>query len=859
MSAPYHPAGQQRPEDQVHTIYETGNLQYMFPSYGEADPTRGVASPPDAVPNASVPLMAGQPTHHSPPATGGSPGNEGPHEKEYMITTQSYHGSSTWGDDRTGLKPKPITNTSWRRYIHGWLLHIPALASTIVIIYISLRKWYWFPEDGMSDTISADVISNVLQFVSKIHELLIVGSLASIAISMTRRRLIGGGIRLGFLTGGYRVGDIEYLLSSPFLRQGAKMPWEVFLVTYLVFTTILSAVIGPASAVLLVPTLGWFRVKPEKAFTTFKMPLYYSMTPALVWPAAFEDALPWIRREQTCQTVDALYFAACPAGGYTEIWNWVQSFASTDLKNNLTFNHPSTTLRRELVFTQSDAQPDVQLLTTPSEFFTTTLGLFHAYVDGQNMSDWSSKSRYSLAARRVNISQHSLEDRIAMPIYQPYVQSNCRVYDKAAVVQDKSDMLYPTDKFNCFGDADCEKVKASPPSITEYYDTADKQFWLDADKNNIQIIGTLYPYGGRSSVIVTEGQVPDFSGSTPRRDILYTCSVFASWVASNYSVDPQASSVLASTLNDEERMKQVFKDPSSAEISVVQFNSSWLDKYLDVPFNVTRTNPADGTTEVRNTTALTQLADLFTQPPGSELSPTGNSINTRQPAQQQALLAKVFGVFLANAASRAGSLEDTYIMQRNETDALDFLELTSQYSSSWDGVVKVRPNGSDAISVTRNDPGNPVPVNQSLAQLLDSTDGWVQLDFDVTRYGYGSGRPRKTLTFSLVMMYIYLAIVGLYAAAVGAGHLIEWTGRGRRYHVLSVRPWDDLQELIVLALRSPVPRDRGMADAGAGPTTHDVWKKRVRAMADENGNVQLVLGEEGAARKLDRTGKLKYF
>lgn len=855
MTGAYNPVGQQRDDEQVHTIYETGNLQYMFPGYVDQGQAREATSPPHAVPTAEVPLMAGQPTHHSPPATGGGPGNGSPHEKEYMITTQSYHGSATFNDDRTGLKPKPITNTSWRRYIHGWLLHIPALASTIVIIYISMRKWYWFSEDGLSDTITADVIGNILQFVSKIHELLVVGSLASIAISMTRRRLVGGGIRLGFLTGGYRVGDLEYLLSSPFLRQAAKMPWEIFLITYLVFTTILSAIIGPASAVLLVPTLGWFRVKPEKAFTKFKMPLYYAMTPDQVWPSTFEDAPPWSNRSQVCQTVDGLYFAACPAGGYAEIWNWVQSFTSTNLKNNLTFSHPSTSLQRELVFTNSDG---VVLLTTPSEFFTTTLGLFQNYVDDQkNMGDWSSEARYNLTARRVNTAEHALSEQSKMPIYQPYVQSNCRIYSKAEVVDNNLDMVYPTEQFNCFGDADCENARKTPPKISEYYNTTELIYWKNKTLAETQMISRLYPLNGDSSIIITDGQIPyevDHS-----KDIMYTCSLFASWVASNYSIDPKASSVLSSALNGEERMKQVFKDSSTAEVKAMKFSPAWLDNYLDVSFNVTRTDK-DGKPYVLPVTALLQLADLFTS--GREVTevyPSGETISTRPTDEQRAMLAKVFGVYLANAASRAGAMTDTYIMQKNETDEVNFLELTSRYTT-WNGTMKFKPAGEGSISGTRGeDAGNPIVTPGTIAQLLNETTGWVQLDFDVGRYGYGSGRPRKTLTFSLVMMYIYLAIVALYATAVGVGHLIEWTGRGRRYHVMSVRPWDDLQELIVLALRSPVPRDRDMADAGAGPTTHDVWKKKVRAMADEHGNVQLVLGDDHGARKLDRTGKLKYF
>ncbi|KAF6806526.1 hypothetical protein CMUS01_14345, partial [Colletotrichum musicola] len=90
-------------------------------------------------------------------------------------------------------------------------------------------------------------MNNVLQLPTKIHELLIVASLSSIALAMFRRRLITDGVRLGFLTGGYRVGDLDYLRTMAFWRQGVDLnrPWEILLAGFVVFATILTIVVGP--------------------------------------------------------------------------------------------------------------------------------------------------------------------------------------------------------------------------------------------------------------------------------------------------------------------------------------------------------------------------------------------------------------------------------------------------------------------------------------------------------------------------------------------------------------------------------------------------------------------------------------
>lgn len=160
--------------------------------------------------------------------------------------------------------PKHIVQNGWTRHLYGSIVHIPALLMTLVVLVVGSREFYWYSEDGALITdyrVDAGTIKNVLQLVAKLHELLIVASLSSIALAMFRRSLITVGVRLGFLTGGYRVGDIAYLKSAAFWRQGVAMSnfWDVLLPGFVFLATVMSTIVGPASAVLLVPTLGWYR------------------------------------------------------------------------------------------------------------------------------------------------------------------------------------------------------------------------------------------------------------------------------------------------------------------------------------------------------------------------------------------------------------------------------------------------------------------------------------------------------------------------------------------------------------------------------------------------------------------------
>ncbi|GKT46358.1 uncharacterized protein ColSpa_06539 [Colletotrichum spaethianum] len=740
--------------------------------------------------------------------------------------------------------PKPITRTNAKRYLNGWLVHIPALVSTAVILWISMEKWFWFPEDGPWDGISADVIGNVLQFAAKIHELLVVASLSAIAISMFRRRLVGRGVRLGFLTGGYRVGDINYLLSSPFRHQGldGTVPWEIFLVTYLVFATVMSTVVGPASAVLLVPTLGWFPLKHDQAFSNLEMPVLYDASFDAVRPEIFADTEPW-NVTGSCKRIDGFYYAGCPSGGYSEIWNWVQTFGSTNLNNNLTFNYPSTDLRRHLVFTQpethtSEANDKPTLLTTPSHFFMTVMGLFQKYIDGNPVGDVSSGARYELKAKIDGSNDNTSADR---SIYQPFVQSKCRVYNKNKILNTSEDMLHPTEYLNCFGDTECERLKHSPPIVNNAW-------WRGEEKTNIQIAHTYFTAEDPSSVVFTSGQVPHPYGLR-EKDLIYTCSLTASWVASNFSIDPKVSDVLMSSLNKKERMNEVFESPILNDGYIIRFNKDWF-QYLVPEFNITFED--DGTRTNNFTSALLKLVELFSIYPDRSFTPE-SSINDRNTTQAELFLSKVFGVYLTDGISRTGSQSTTYLKISETADRLDLIELEAQYS---------RSNGSLSISDVNTThslveyDGEEILYNMSLPQVYSEMfHGMVQFDFDVQRYGYGTGRSRKTVTFARAMMYIYLA----NASTVGFAHAVELTGRGRRFRVLSVVPWSDLQDLIVLALKTTPPSDANLADAGAGVTSPELWKKSVRARADEYHNVQLVLNEETLTERLDVTGKEKYY
>ncbi|KAK6215087.1 hypothetical protein QIS74_08106 [Colletotrichum tabaci] len=287
---------------------------------------------------------------------------------------------------------------------------------TIVVLVIGMKKIYWYPEAGPlihgDYRLDAETISNVLQLVAKIHELLIVASLSSIALAMFRYRLIKDGVRLGFLTGSYRVGDVGYLGTAAFWRQGLDIqgPWEILLSGFLVFATIMSTV--------------------------------------------DTDDL----KNAGCNTIQGIYTTRCPAGGFNEISTWVQNHGATQLRNNLTFSATSADIRRHVVFTQANFSEDgakTTLSTTAPQFILDSVGLFQRYINDRNRTV-GAVSRES----RLRLNFTSLENpRVSSmeELYQPFVQSRCEVHDWDQMRNSAENITYPNPvkHFQCFNQTEC--------------------------------------------------------------------------------------------------------------------------------------------------------------------------------------------------------------------------------------------------------------------------------------------------------------------------------------------------------------------------------------------------------------------
>lgn len=130
------------------------------------------------------------------------------------------------------------------------LLHLPPFMTCIVLVILNCKTLYIgvVPTAGLT----------ALQFASKLLEILIQASITSITLAYVRQRLLGeSAFPLGGLIAPFRVTDLSSLWSlelwGMFTSPGLQL-WRKTAASFLIVTVvILAAVVGPSSAVLMIP------------------------------------------------------------------------------------------------------------------------------------------------------------------------------------------------------------------------------------------------------------------------------------------------------------------------------------------------------------------------------------------------------------------------------------------------------------------------------------------------------------------------------------------------------------------------------------------------------------------------------
>jgi hypothetical protein len=131
------------------------------------------------------------------------------------------------------------------------LLHLIPLSSAIAVLVLNWSGYFV----GSSFT-----FSTTLQFVAKLQELLIQASVAEIVLSIVRSQMMEGYLPLGALSASTQAMHLPYLWSLDLLAAVTSPSFlgrrKALFVCLVPLSVLLTALVGPSSAVLMIPRAG---------------------------------------------------------------------------------------------------------------------------------------------------------------------------------------------------------------------------------------------------------------------------------------------------------------------------------------------------------------------------------------------------------------------------------------------------------------------------------------------------------------------------------------------------------------------------------------------------------------------------
>lgn len=740
--------------------------------------------------------------------------------------------SSAWLQDKSSEeceeKPKVALDRNLSHFGYRLLIHVISLALTLAVVQLSFRGVYWF-DIGSSPSnllalfnIDQNEILNGLQFAAKIHEILIACSLSAIALHFTRFRLIGKhGLPLGLLTSAYNVGSLEYLKSKAFLVTGfCRETWVMGI--FVASITLLASLVGPSSAIAIIPNLDWWPV--PNPFPADMLPVYLVATSEDLWPLHLS-----INKELNLTFFDCKVHptnAGCLSAGYEQIQSWAESYVKNLSPVEISMVDQTSNVQRILsagippiseVLEQYDEY--VAVSTSPSHFASSALGSF-----------WNFASQVESL---LNFNRPRLRTNSLQVLYQPLVQVSCSSFSlgQGSGIIDQNFSSIGFDQFSTssiFGETLSWPI---PDWLYDYNYAIDNetQTALNVPNVNTFEFGNVMNFswidldpsvGGSIGALVIAPYMINDTNTTGHEilgqgGIAYGCTVDARWAGTQLQYDPVSSQTVQHNLTSfilKDIVQKQGTENYTTEYAispVIQIDSSWANQL----------NPLIQ----ENGTATTTFQRIF--------SPFINSINVTWlgPSPHESLLFQfspprfstsddiVYTIQSADTIALLISLMVTDGLARIGSELYQFVR-TNQINSTWSTFTDI---------TSFNGPSSYVPEapTQDLA-------GYFSLDFEADRYGYGYGITSSTVQFGIAILITYSTVVTIFLTYISYDFFF---GRGWTSSV-----WGELQELIALAINSP-PTDE-LEHTCTGIEQTGTWRKKIRVREISDNHLGMVVG-----------------
>lgn len=209
----------------------------------------------------------------------------------------------------TAEQPKQVLKR--RLSFSQFFVHIIALMTTAAVVGVNFGSVYGWDQGSLR--LPDSQVNNLLQFAAKLHEILIITSLSIIVMHRIRKRLVGSkGLPIGLLSSGYQASSIPYLLSKGFW---SAISTDGPLIFALAATIIYFNVVGPSSAIVVIPRLDWWDV--HTPFNS-SLQLYLDSPLDQLYPTTMGP--PNMTLYEGCDTIG--YASGCPGAAFGDLKSW---------------------------------------------------------------------------------------------------------------------------------------------------------------------------------------------------------------------------------------------------------------------------------------------------------------------------------------------------------------------------------------------------------------------------------------------------------------------------------------------------------------------------------------------------------
>ena len=345
--------------------------------------------------------------------------------------------ATRYSPEHTREQPKTVLEKGL--HLSKFTIHIAALATTAGVVAVNFATVYGWDQGTLR--ISDNQVNNLLQFTAKLHELLIVGSLTSMVMHRIRKRLCScRGLPLGLLSSGYQASSAEFLFSSSLRSAFSRDGW---LVLNLAVTIIFANVVGPSSALAMIPRLDWWSVN---APFTISLQLYLDSSFDALYPTNLGP--PNMTLYPGCD--NTAYSSVCPGAAFQELKTWAASWYNNGVAPNISMTEVTANIQRAMLtetmqlamdnpwgLTEPNRNQNISITTTLSQPILELTGLFWDYI------------QINPVGKINKIQKPMIVSTETAPVYAPVVQVQCAMFNYSDAIKspgpDNTVVSFPLD------------------------------------------------------------------------------------------------------------------------------------------------------------------------------------------------------------------------------------------------------------------------------------------------------------------------------------------------------------------------------------------------------------------------------